>query len=425
MKNRLITFYGIFALIIASFAIIWFVFSVTADSRKGKIEAEQSFTWISRETVSTALSDGFMTDSFIRKVTLLCQQSHILSAVVISTPSGAVFTWPQNSASIQYDSSGKPQITNTSVFMKDYSKSLDIGDGKSGAIVMTAVMYVLLPDAVYSASKNSFMIVLALLLVTLIVIFSLSPVTKQKVKPLLDTLYKQPQKEGEIEVSLSSALEGEVIDDSAVTVPEAENQFDVPCESTGASVDDADILPDSKDIITTVSNQQTPEGLFSPITGTGWEQYLVDRLDAELVRAASSEQDLSLIVIRVSGILHTDLISRKIAQILLDTIKFRDMVFEFGQSGFAGILQNMNLDQTMKIADELYSGIDAVLMEMSFDGQITIGLTTRTARLLPASRMIEEAVSAAKKAEEEPSLPIVAFRANPEKYRNFVSENAN
>jgi PleD family two-component response regulator len=119
------------------------------------------------------------------------------------------------------------------------------------------------------------------------------------------------------------------------------------------------------------------------------------------------------------------LISRKIAQILLDTIKFRDMVFEFGQNGFAGILQNMNLDETMKIADDLYSGIDAILMELSFDGQITIGLTTRTARLLPASRMIEEAVSAAKKAEEEPSLPIVAFRANPEKYRNFVSENTN
>jgi len=208
---------------------------------------------------------------------------------------------------------------------------------------------------------------------------------------------------------------------SAVTIIETENPFDVPGESNRVP----DMHFDDKATMTDESNPQIPEGLFSPITGTGWEQYLVDRLDAELVRAASSEQDLSLIIIRVSGILHTDLISRKIAQILLDTIKFRDMVFEFGQNGFAGILQNMNLDQTMKIADELYSGIDAILMEMSFDGQITIGLTTRTARLLPASRMIEEAVSAAKKAEEEPSLPIVAFRANPEKYRNFVSDNSN
>jgi PleD family two-component response regulator len=100
------------------------------------------------------------------------------------------------------------------------------------------------------------------------------------------------------------------------------------------------------------------------------------------------------------------------------------MVFEYGNNGFAGILQNVNLDQAMKTADALYAGIDGILMDMNYDGQITIGITTRTARLLPASRMIEEADSAAKKAIEEPSLPIVAFRANPEKYRDFIAENS-
>ena len=421
MKNRFITFYGIFAFLVVAFAIVWFIFSVTNDSVKGKLEASQSFDWISRETVATALSDGFMTDTFIQKVGILCGKSRLLSAVVISTPSGSVFTWSQNSGIIQYDISSKARISNTSVFMKDFSKSLDIGDGKSGAVVMSAVMYVLLPDAVYTASKNSFMVILALLLVTLIIIFTLSPLAKKNVKAVPVSVAKQPEKDEEIDVSLSSAPENEFMDDSAVTVIEEERQFDIPAKS----LEEPEMPAGEKEVLTVENTQQSPEGLFSPITGTGWEQYLVDRLDAELVRAASSEQDLSLVIIRISGILHTDLISRKIAQTLLDTIKFRDMVFEFGQNGFAGILQNMNLDQTMKIADELYSGIDTILMDLSFDGQITIGLTTRTARLLPASRMIEEAVSAAKKAEEEPSLPIVAFRANPEKYRNFVSENTN
>jgi hypothetical protein len=76
----------------------------------------------------------------------------------------------------------------------------------------------------------------------------------------------------------------------------------------------------------------------------------------------------------------------------------------------------------MKEADDIYAKIDSLFMDTGFNGQMTIGITTRTARLLPASRMIEEAVSAAKKALEEPSLPIVAFRANPEKYRDFVAE---
>jgi PleD family two-component response regulator len=166
-----------------------------------------------------------------------------------------------------------------------------------------------------------------------------------------------------------------------------------------------------------------PEGLFSPVTGMGWEQYLAERLDAELVRAASSEQDLTLVIVRIAGLLHTDALSKTIADALLQTFRFRDLVFEFGANGFAGILQNVGLDEAMKTAEGVYAGIDSILMETSFEGQITIGITTRTARLLPASRMIEEASSAARKAEEEPSLPIVAFRANPEKYRDFIVNN--
>ena len=171
--------------------------------------------------------------------------------------------------------------------------------------------------------------------------------------------------------------------------------------------------------IDTQTTSGNPEGLFSPVTGTGWEQYLLDRLDAELVRAASSEQDLSLIIIRIAGLRHTDELAKKIAKVLLETFRFKDMVFEYGTNGFAGILQNVNLDEAMKTADTLYAGIDSILMETGYDGQITIGITTRTARLLPASRMIEEASSAARKAEEEPSLPIVAFQGESRKIPQF------
>jgi GGDEF domain-containing protein len=308
--------------------------------------------------------------------------------------------------------------------MKVYSTSLDIGEGAEGSVVMTAVVYVLHPDAIFSASRNSFLAILAILFTTFIVIIAVSPQKKrmQTAEPgatfasadktvtddLDDTAFSLPS------IQLHEELD-ETYEADEYALPENQETYDDGSQediSSREAVAPGNIREDNK-----------PEGLFSPLTGIGWEQYLSDRLEAELVRAASSEQDLSLIVIRVAGLLHTDLISRKISQVLLDAFKFRDMVFEFGANGFAGILQNVNLDQAMKVADTLYAGIDSLLMEMSFEGQITIGITTRTARLLPASRMIEEAVSAAKKAEEEPSLPIVAFRANPEKYRDFVADN--
>lgn len=412
MKNKFILVYGVAASFFLLGSILWFSFSVAAEAERGSSEAERTFSWISREAVLIALSDGFMTDSYIQKLTGICQNSRLLSAAVITTPSGTVFAWPKQSESIQYDIEGKPQITNKSLFMKVFSSNLDIGDGASGSVMITSVLFVLHPDTIFNASRNSFLVILSLLLITLIILLVQFPAGKNEEKESTNFSFTQYKATAE-----------SLVDDTAVSLDDDQlaEQDIFPNEEDLLAFKDIEMK--NSDIDTSVPSG-IPEGLFSPHTGIGWEQYLLDRLDAELIRAASSEQDLSLLIIRVSGLLHTDLLSRKISQVLLDTFKFRDLVFEFGSNGFAGILQNIHLDQAMKIADELYAGIDEILMELAYSGKITIGITTRTARLLPAARMIEEAVSAARKAVEEPSLPIVAFRANPEKYRNYVVEKA-
>jgi GGDEF domain-containing protein len=448
MKNKFINVYGFVALMLLAAAVVWFGLSVTAETRKGVIEAERSFNWISRECSATAIADGFMSDAFIQKLTGMCNQSKLLAALVITTPQGTAFAWPERSSAITYDIHGNPSISNTSLFMKVYAAKLDIGGSDEGSIVMTASVYVLHPNAIFAASRNSFLAILTILFATLIVIFAVAPAKRearrnggsspktgaqvQESEPSDDLMdfdeqTANLQEEEFIPPEMSPLTdesyrnESEELSDDVSLFPMDEPSLGVTADetiSTGAASEQ------ETDISTPMDNATPkPEGLFSPVTGIGWEQYLTERLDSELVRAASSEQDLSLIIIRISGLVHTDLLSRKIAKVLLDTFKFKDMVFEFGTNGFAGILQNITLDQAMKVADTLYAGIDALLMEMSHGGQITIGITTRTARLLSASRMIEESLSAARKAEEEPSLPIVAFRANPDKYREFVAEN--
>lgn len=439
MKKKFIVGYGIAAFLVLIAAIGWFAFSVSEEARNGAIEAERSFSWLSRETAAASVADGFMSDAFIQKTTELCRKSQLLSALVISTPSGAVFSWPDKSPSIQFDINGKPQINGSSPFMKVYSANLDIGDGNDGSIVITAVLYILQPGAIFAASRSSFLVILALLFLTLIVIFADTPVRQKEPKKAV--VRAEPKKVSP-ETRDTPRID-DSIDDTAVSITDVRPE-EIETQTEGETFAEVDKIENAAADVAETETEPTvdmagiseplesapvgdrpsnPEGLFSPVTGTGWEQYLKERLDAELVRAASSEQDLALIIIRVSGLLHTDLLARKIAQVLLDAFRFKDMVFEYGSNGFAGILQNVNLDQAMKTADALYAGIDGILMDMNYDGQITIGITTRTARLLPASRMIEEADSAAKKAVEEPSLPIVAFRANPDKYRDFIAEN--
>lgn len=443
MSKRFVIAYSVIAFLVLLFSIGLFSVSIYSELQKGAGEADLSFSWITRSSSLSAVTDGFMSDQFVTKLTDTCRRSRNLVALMVTTPSGVVFAWPDRSSQISYDPNGNAQLTGSSIFMRTFSTELDIPGSSAPPVVVTAVMYILHPSAISDASSLSFMITLALILVTLIIIIAWSPVKEKEVQPVpgdLFTNYHEPER-----LYTDDSTSREVADDDySLTndipypeenteysdIPEYDYQDDIPYDEPILPVFDADdtVYEEHVDETTAETVDQTnaesrPEGLYSPATGVGWEEYLKERLDAELVRAASSEQDLSLMIIRISGTKHTDLVSRKIAQAVLDLIKFRDMIFEFGVDGYAGVFQNVSLDQAMKIADELYETIDVLLSESGYESQITIGITTRTARLISAERMIEEAVTAAAKAVAEPDLPIVAFRANPDKYRDYVAGN--
>jgi PleD family two-component response regulator len=107
----------------------------------------------------------------------------------------------------------------------------------------------------------------------------------------------------------------------------------------------------------------------------------------------------------------------------LERFKFRDLVFEYGTNGFAAILQGMNLDRAMALSQDLYTQISALLVNNQMNNKFGIGITTRSLRLITGNRLIDEAQQALNKAFDEEGLPIVAFRVNPEKYRQYLSDN--
>lgn len=451
MSKRFVTAYSIFAFLVLLSSIALFSVSIHSALQKGADEAELSFSWITRSSSLSAVTDGFMSDQFVAKLTETCRRSQNLVALMITAPSGVVYAWPDRSAQISYDSGGNAQLNGSSIFMRTFSTELDIPGSSAPTVIVTAVMYILHPSAIFDASRLSFMITLALILVTLIMIIAWSPVrqsgTVEKTAEYDSGIlgsddpynFDEPVPFHDSEYNYSITDEIPFPDESTdySDISGYDYQDDIPFDdpvlpdfemdetvSETVSHEDETIEKDSsRQIVTEDTAESRPEGLFSPATGVGWEDYLKERLDAELIRSASSEQDLSLMIIRVSGTKHTDLVSRKIAQAVLELIQYRDMVFEFGSDGFAGVFQNVTLDQAMKLADGLYETIDALLSESEYDGQITIGITTRTARLITAERMIEEAVTAAAKAIAEPDLPIVAFRANPDKYHDYVAGN--
>ena len=164
-----------------------------------------------------------------------------------------------------------------------------------------------------------------------------------------------------------------------------------------------------------------PAGLFSPRTGFGWEEYMIPRLDSELIRAASGDQDLTVMTIEIPKIDWTTEEADEIRDLILDLVKFKDLVFEYGESGCTAIIQNMGIDEALKAAEDLHTNIIASMARRKKYYIVAIGLSAKSLRLISGSRIAKESEQALIHALEDKSNPVVAFKVNPERYRNYIA----
>lgn len=168
----------------------------------------------------------------------------------------------------------------------------------------------------------------------------------------------------------------------------------------------------------------SPGGLFSPLSGLGWESYLEHRLDAELSRAASFEQDLSLLFIRGVGLAPGQPDYGVTARAIVDFFSFRDLAFERGPDGFAVILPNMDADHGLRMAEEFRRKLNQAFTG-SRDRQggpvLAMGLSSRAGRLVDSSRVCREADIALRKASSDSESHIMAFRPDPDRYRLYLA----
>jgi GGDEF domain-containing protein len=155
-------------------------------------------------------------------------------------------------------------------------------------------------------------------------------------------------------------------------------------------------------------------GLFSPTTGLGWRQHLSPRLTSELERAAGSDQDLSLMLIGCSTAEIKDTAAR-----ILESFPLRDLAFEVDSSTAAVILPDKDLDSALREAKDFKK----ISTSHPAAGQtpIYIGISARNGRLVSANRLLHEAERALKQAESSAGGGIVAFRADPDKYRAAIA----
>ena len=166
-----------------------------------------------------------------------------------------------------------------------------------------------------------------------------------------------------------------------------------------------------------------PKGLYSP-RGIGWESYTKERLDSELHRCASVEEDLVFIVMDTGKIKLGEGLLRNLISEIASTFTLRDMIFEKGESGLSLIVPSLSLEQCIEKAEIFINKIQTSLFDSSDSlPDFSIGMSSREGRLVEASRLMFEANEALAKALSDSASPIIAFKSDPEKYRNYIRRN--
>lgn len=183
---------------------------------------------------------------------------------------------------------------------------------------------------------------------------------------------------------------------------------------------DNDIQAIKASPVDTGSAGKASETVKSVGSGISDETLLENRLNSELKRAASFDQDIVLALLSCKSI-RTREKHNQAAELLKDNFIFHDLIFDYEGFSFAVILPNMDLDHGVRKIESIQSQ----LVEKGHISQwcSSSGLSSRNGRLLNGKRIIQEAKAALKKSREEQKNSIIGFRSDPQKYRKYLANS--
>jgi len=422
MKQKNTTIFTTIIALIYTITVICLIASLAFSYKVGKLQAQNqtdSFSNAANEILKKYTPDEA---DFIPSLEQAARSFSTAAYIEISSNGTLCFAYPHSSSTAHAHSP----------FLHGYSTTVNGIDNKQYTLV--ASYYLLKPSVVFYKGRIAFLFILAATIACIIylIVFAKSGSeehddsfeddadtdsndTHSSFEPesiMSHISDYDDNKNEEIETSYS-ALAGKEDDDMQ------EENFSAPVEKNTIdnSMDNHEEEEEEK-------NENVPNGLFSPITGFGWESYMTTRLESELIRAASNEQDLSLFTIRIPYLDRTCATAKEIYKLLLETFKFKDLLFEYKDDGCSAIMQNSNIDQALVIAENLHIQITSLLSKAGLENTTAIGISSRSLRLISGARLAAESEQALMHAFEDKESPVIAFRVNPDKYRDYLAAEA-
>src|SRR5574344_1612290 len=293
-----------------------YITSLVVEYNRGKIDSEECFTNLTHEIATACKTTIPGTPAFSQAMDQAVLNDASIAYIDLKTNDQLLFSYPS-------DLSSSNQTRST--FIRSYSTSISASDGS--LLIFTAALYLLKPSSIFYKGRIAFLIILAATIAAFIYLILLSKSSDNANESIdkktddiiasvqdFDTPTNPESKESEStetetadnsfepESIIPTASDIDTVSNTVTDIdithePEQEQRKDdmtaAPSDPTFSEVNEEEVVESEED-----EHSEDTKGLFSPITGFGWESYMTTRLDSELIRAASSEQDLALLTIR-------------------------------------------------------------------------------------------------------------------------------
>jgi hypothetical protein len=354
------------------------------------------------------VKDGFMSESLKTTLQDLIIGSQTLQGLIITGSFGNEFSFERERGRIISWTADVPRFkTRFGISHGPLYAPLSI-EGVRNVTVSAAASYIHYPS-LFNTLKFSFIIIVASLILSFAA-FIVDTLTSPKLPvPILP--------KGALKYKAGKGVPKREIP------PEENIDFDEPAPGLlqdGETQGDPAAKEDSAAILDQILKQVEAVPAGPGVQGRNSPDLIPaarESLASALQQAVSSNQDMVFMMMEIS---ESGEVFRRLREKASTFFPPPALVFEQGERGLTVIIPGRGLEQGFASAEEFHRLIIETFPGILIrKGDFRIGLGARTGRQVAPERLAREASKALEKTLED-SVPIVAFKSDPEKYKAFL-----
>lgn len=398
MKKRTFNLISVVIAAIFVFTAVYFIAGIVSDKKNGPLQVEEIFDSLVIKTQNAAnsypLSSYNFSDSFIRAAGDFSNYQKLN----LSVDGKLIYSYPSKDTYFSRKSGAK-----------SFTKSFTTKNGNS--ILINAEIYATVQSSLFYHARTAFIVIFAATLAAILI--------------LIFAKTEKDEIDGIDEISFEDETETpdkEIFSPNKADEISSEKQHD---EYT-LTEEEKKQLFDGFDTVDFSQKKDTNKEVFSENTDTEEEKSCkktqpIENLEAKceeaLVKAAENGSDLAVLIIKVNSS-ENEISLEQIENIFDSDFAQNALVFSNESNLFTVLLENTSLDDAMTVAKEVFEDFSEKLADAG--QKVTIGLSSKNGRAVSSERLLTEAREAQKHTATEPDSPIIAFRASPEKYNDYI-----